>query len=121
MIRDRNAVDKLAKICGMLGSAHEGERAAAAAKATELLTSMKLTWSSVISKAFGEGNALAPVVQNGGANLWHMEYCCRLLREKRQHLSKWEIEFVISLSRRVAPVTAKQAYRLRQIGAKHFA
>lgn len=41
--------DRLAKIAGMLGSAHEGERAAAALKATELLQSLGLTWPEVIT------------------------------------------------------------------------
>ena len=41
--------DRLAKIAGMLGSAHEGERAAAAMKATGLLQSIGLTWPEVIA------------------------------------------------------------------------
>ena len=39
---------KLAKICGMLGSAHAGERDAAALKATALLVEMGSTWEKVI-------------------------------------------------------------------------
>jgi hypothetical protein len=38
----------LVKLCGMLGSAHIGERAAAAAKADQLLRSRGLRWNDVI-------------------------------------------------------------------------
>jgi hypothetical protein len=43
------AADRLAKICGMLGSDHEGERAAAGAKAHELIRSLGLTWHDIIA------------------------------------------------------------------------
>jgi hypothetical protein len=47
---DPQAADKLAKICGkMLGSAHDGERATAAAKADALVRAAGLTWSDVIA------------------------------------------------------------------------
>jgi hypothetical protein len=45
---DDATIDRLAKILGMLGSAHAGERAAAAAKADELVKSVGLTWRDII-------------------------------------------------------------------------
>jgi hypothetical protein len=39
---------RLAKLCGMLGSAHAGERAAAALKADQFVRSCGETWESVI-------------------------------------------------------------------------
>ena len=39
---------KLAKILGMLGSAHEGERAAAAALASKMLADAGLTWFDLL-------------------------------------------------------------------------
>jgi len=41
-------IDRLAKICGMLGSVHPGERAAAALKATVLLKEAGLTWEAFV-------------------------------------------------------------------------
>ncbi len=41
-------LDRLAKVCGMLGSSHQGERAAAALKATELLRDAGLTWAAFV-------------------------------------------------------------------------
>lgn len=43
-----NLLDRLRKLCGMLGSAHDGERAAAALKADQLLRDSGLTWRDVI-------------------------------------------------------------------------
>lgn len=46
---DPNNADRLAKIAGMFGSEHEGERAAAAAKADALVRKLGLTWQDLIS------------------------------------------------------------------------
>jgi len=40
--------DFLVKLCGMLGSEHDGERAAAALKASNFLRERTLTWNEVI-------------------------------------------------------------------------
>jgi hypothetical protein len=45
---DYAKADRLAKILGMLGSAHAGERAAAAAKADALVKAAGATWRDVI-------------------------------------------------------------------------
>ena len=45
---DPNAADRLAKLCGMFGSNHDGERATAAALADRLLRQQGLTWGDVI-------------------------------------------------------------------------
>jgi len=46
---DAGTADKLARICGLFGSDHDGERATAAAMADRLLRSRGLTWAQVIS------------------------------------------------------------------------
>ena len=46
-----DTVDRLAKLCGMLGSAHDGERAAAAMKATAMLQSLGMTWRELVEAA----------------------------------------------------------------------
>ena len=51
-ILDPRAADRLAKLCGMFGSDHDGERAGAAAKADELVRSHGLTWPGVIAPLF---------------------------------------------------------------------
>jgi hypothetical protein len=46
---DEATADRLAKLCGLLGSNHLGERAAAAAKADALVRGTGLTWRDVIT------------------------------------------------------------------------
>jgi hypothetical protein len=45
---DPAIADLLAKVCGMFGSDHAGERAAAAAMANKLVRTQGLTWSEII-------------------------------------------------------------------------
>jgi hypothetical protein len=45
---DSHSADRLRKLCGMLGSQHDGERAAAAAKADAFVRSLGLSWGDVI-------------------------------------------------------------------------
>ena len=44
-----DALERLIKLLGMLGSAHDGERAAAGLKAHEFIKRHGLTWADVIS------------------------------------------------------------------------
>jgi hypothetical protein len=52
-----DAVERLARIAGMLGSAHEGERAAAAKMASTMLKALGLTWSEIIYRGLGAPNS----------------------------------------------------------------
>lgn len=49
-------IARLAKFCGMLGSEHDGERASAAAMATNLLRGAGMTWAQLVEAA---GRSLA--------------------------------------------------------------
>jgi hypothetical protein len=48
VILDPADTKRLVKICGMFGSCHDGERAAAAAKADTLVRKRGLTWRDVL-------------------------------------------------------------------------
>jgi hypothetical protein len=48
---EENDIDRLVKLCGMLGSRFMGERATAAEKVTELLEALGLTWAEVLGKS----------------------------------------------------------------------
>jgi hypothetical protein len=50
-------IERLARIAGMLGSAHEGERATAAQMASAMLKAMGLTWTEVINRGLGAGTS----------------------------------------------------------------
>jgi hypothetical protein len=46
---DPRMADRLTKLLGMLGSEHDGERAAAAAKAHKLISGLGMTWPDIIA------------------------------------------------------------------------
>lgn len=60
-------IDRLRKLCGMLGSEHVGERASAALKATELLRAHKLTWADAVMPPTPAwpGNTATPTPRKG--------------------------------------------------------
>lgn len=61
-------LERFRKILGMLSSAHDGERAAAARKASEFLAAHSLTWSSV-SLPVEQPDVLAQRRQAAGVDL----------------------------------------------------
>ena len=98
---DPHAANKLAKLCGLFGSDHDGERAAAAAKADQLIRSHGLRWADVI----------APPVPTETTDrirfaLGHIDL-----------LSRWEHGFLLGI-RRKQTLTEKQILVLDQIMEK---
>jgi hypothetical protein len=86
--------DKLVKLCGLLGSEHHGERAAAALKADRHLRGLGLTWGDVIAP-LGEAppppreaswqQMAAAVLASGRATAWEASFCESLLKSWRGH------------------------------------
>jgi hypothetical protein len=56
---DPHSADRLRKLCGMLGSDHDGERAAAARAADKLVRGLGLTWHQVIAPPIVPDHSLA--------------------------------------------------------------
>lgn len=79
--------DKLAKILGMLGSSHAGERASAGLKADEMVRSAGLTWLEVIY-AYEDSQLEEPERRHQDI-LWCLKY--------PQVLNEWEKEFCASI------------------------
>lgn len=98
---------KLSKVLGMLGSAHDGERASAAQKAAELLRELGMTWAEVIAPA------KLPVSPDRPSGL-HQEITRCL---SSGVISSWERRFLLSLSGR-RYLSAKQHAILADIIAK---
>jgi hypothetical protein len=71
--------DRLVRVLGMLGSEHMGERAAAAAKADELVRAAGITWSDIVVPA-----SLEPLQ----GRVWR-EQTRELLAAGRCRLAKW--------------------------------
>jgi hypothetical protein len=82
---------RLIKLCGMLGSEHDGERASAALKASKLLMENHLTWCDVIGTPSADHVAKAPCSHRS---------VCKLAKELHNDkiINDWELEFLISIS-----------------------
>jgi len=98
--------ERLAKLCGMFGSAHAGERAAAAAKAHDLIRSLRLTWFDVIapppaiSRRRREPDSRAPKASRRKPKTTEAKLA-RLRESFTTHpdlLTDWECKFVLGLS-----------------------
>jgi hypothetical protein len=103
---DPETASKLARICGMFGSDHDGEIAAAARKAHHLLRSRGLTWREVIAlpaRATAEPETLGEL--------------CGSLLACSEILSAWELDFLTTISSLDA-ISAKQRDQLDRVTAK---
>lgn len=111
--------DKLAKVCGLLSSDHDGERAAAAFRATAILRAAGLTWRQLVERACA-GPPAAPTVATGEGNddlpvpwteaVWACE-------RTTWRLTEWELQFIRSIRTRPR-ISAKQRQVLARIYAK---
>lgn len=95
----------LAKLCGMLGSDFDGERAAAALKATDVLRRAGLTWDDVLAPAPSspetdggeEPEQKAPADRRRGRPLrdWRADLAC--CERHRELLSEHDAHYVLQL------------------------
>jgi hypothetical protein len=92
--------NKLARICGMFGSEHDGERASAALKADQLVRGAGLRWNDIIPSL--------PSPES-------LPELCGWLLAHREALNDWEFAFVSTIR---APLSVKQKNKLDQIAAK---
>lgn len=90
--------DRLAKLCGLFGSEHDGERAEAARQADGLIRRHGLTWRDVIFQPAAEWQHMAKT-------------CAEHLRE----LSDKEIRFVLAMQKWRRPPSDAQLAWLRDI------
>jgi hypothetical protein len=91
----RHELERLSKLCGMFGSDHAGERAAAAAKADQLVRKLGLTWNDVL---ISTPRALAAPPASSAQKL-------AFVRQHLRALNSWEIKFINDVAhyRRLTP------------------
>jgi hypothetical protein len=106
-INDPAAADRLAKLCGMFGSTHAGERANAAAAADKLVRSAGLTWSEVIA---------LPASPTGNAADWRR--MLRFCADRIGWLNEREADFIVNIAAMRRELSPKQAQWLRAIFAR---
>jgi hypothetical protein len=104
-VLDPRATDRLAKLCGMFGSDHAGERAAAAAKADDMVRSLGLRWADVIN---------VPLVPAGHEEVsWQAALACCL--DHIPELTPRDRDFIKSLARWRGEPSEKQLVWLLDI------
>ena len=96
-----------AKICGLLGSSFDGERAAAAHKATEFLKARGLTWGEFVELALGQA-------ARGGRPGRSWRETVRACLARDELISAWERRFLLSIRER-SHLTPKQLAVLKRI------
>jgi hypothetical protein len=98
--------ERLARILGLLGSAHAGERAAAGAKADQLIRLAGLTWAELIA------SPAQPLTRysgyDGGEHRKRAWWALDLAEHGLLHLSGFESSFLKSVSRWRGALTDRQ-------------
>jgi hypothetical protein len=116
--------DFLLKLCGMLGSDYDGERAVAALKASEFLRAQALTWNEVIPPAVpakgtrnATGPAFHPSERQAACSIdWRADLA--MCRNCRAWLAERDRELVDTLSKPRRRPSAVEAVRLTQIASR---
>jgi hypothetical protein len=96
---------RLAKLLGMLGSDHSGERDSAGLAAHRLVQQAGLTWADVVSPPPGEREL---------PELGTWRQTCRECLQQPGSLRAWELGFLRDLPR-FKRLSVKQRYVLREI------
>ena len=114
---------RLVRLCGMLGSEHDGERANAARLADRLIRETGLTWEGVIAAPpVAQPEARPRPAQPAGAPWWTASGTVSgeahaILQRHRALLTQWEIEFLANLLNR-RTLTEPQRASFDRIKAK---
>lgn len=119
------AILRLAKFLGMLGSEHMGERASAGLKATQLLQAHGATWADLVQQLNSPAPRHAPPPRQGKPlfNWKPIAQGCLDVHEQDDIvgpcLSAWEHNFITDiLERNFDSLTDKQADVLHRVAAK---
>ena len=118
-------VKKLSKLCGMLSSDYDAERAIAAQRATALLRDAGMTWEELVAMAFAAQepqrqsyNQGPPKTRRSEWSNLHVGTVCVRLHDISHNLTNWEKNFLASIDDQVAKYggcTEKQWNVLRKI------
>jgi hypothetical protein len=101
---------RLAKLLGMMGSAHDAEVIAAARQAERLRIDAKLTWAEIVVP----GLPAPPQRQNVGK----VAEVIRFVLDHANALTEWERDFARSVAWQQSPLTPKQRVVLDRLVEK---
>ena len=102
--------DRLVRVLGMLGSAHDSEVVAAARQAERLRADAGLTWAEIVIPRL----PAPPQRQNVGA----VAEVIRFVLQHADALTDWERNFARSIARQQSPLTLKQRVVLDRLVEK---
>ena len=104
---------RLARVCGLLGSEHDGEVLAAARQAEKIRKKLGLTWDELLVSS-PRKRAADPTPDE----LTDWQEACLFCLKHFQSLTSWEQDFVTTVARYTRSPSAKQWIILHRLVAK---
>ncbi|MFL5332249.1 MAG: hypothetical protein ACJ8H8_03515 [Geminicoccaceae bacterium] len=104
---------RLARVCGLLGSEHDGEALAAARQAEKIRKKVGLTWEELLVSSARQRSADPPPEE-----LTDWRWACHFCLERYWSLTRWELDFVATVARYTKPPSAKQLIILHRLVAR---
>ena len=106
-------LQRLARVCGLFGSDHDGEALAAARQAEKIRKKLGVTWDELLVPSPRPRAAdLAP------EELTDWRWACHFCLERSWWLTRWELDFVATVARYQKPPSAKQLIILHRLVAR---
>ena len=85
---------RLARVCGLLGSDHDGEALAAARQAEKLRKKVGLSWDELLVPSPRQRSGDPP-----SEELTDWRWACHFCLERSRSLTRWELNFVATVAR----------------------
>jgi hypothetical protein len=106
-------LQRLARVCGLLGSEHDGEALAAARQAEKIRKKVGVTWEELLVPSIRPRSA-DPLPEE----LTDWRSACHFCLERYRSLTSWELDFVATVARYQKPPSAKQLIILQRLVAR---
>jgi hypothetical protein len=104
---------RLARVCGLLGSDHDGEALAAVRQAEKIRKKVGVTWEELLVPSLRQRPGDPPP-----EDLIDWRWACHFCLEHYHLLTSWELDFVATVARYTKPPSAKQLIILRRLVAR---
>ncbi len=104
---------RLARVCGLFGSDHDGEVLAAARQAEKIRKKLGLTWAELLVPPTRPRSADPP-----SEELTDWRWACHFCLERSRLLTSWELNFVATVARYKKAPSAKQLIVLQRLVAR---
>jgi len=106
-------LQRLARVCGLFGSEHDGEALAAARQAEKIRKKVGLTWEELLVPSIRQRSEDPPP-----DDLTDWRWACHFCHEHYRWLTSWELDFVATVARYTKPPSAKQMIILQRLVAR---